>query len=226
MLKVAVSGATGRMGKEVIKVINDQADRFVLKGESSRSEGGVKTLDASRIDAVVDFSLPDSFSEVFDWCSKYNKPLVSGTTGFDLDLYKSKSLSFPFMHSGNFSMGVAALIESLKNFKKMDKDLNIWIEDIHHIHKLDAPSGTAVKIEDEIKNSFESLKPSGVRIESVREGEVFGVHRVHIESSNEQIVLEHKALNRGVFAAGAMNALEWLAGQKPGVYKFEDYLNF
>jgi 4-hydroxy-tetrahydrodipicolinate reductase len=223
MLRLAISGASGRMGGEIIKIIAASPDRFNLEAKASRSEGSVKDWDASNIDAVVDFSLPESFDEVFNWCATHNKPLVSGTTGFDVDEYKKKASDFPFLHSGNFSMGIAALIESLKNFKKMDSELKIWIEDIHHIHKLDAPSGTAVKIEDEIKKS---LKASGAKIESIREGEVFGVHKVHIESANEHITLEHEALNRGVFAVGAMNALEWLAGQKPGVYKFEDYLSF
>lgn len=223
MLRVAVSGASGRMGQEVIKFIKEKSDKFRLVAEASKSGGDLEDWDASLVDAVVDFSLPDSFKEVFDWCKKNKKALVSGTTGFDLDEYQAKAFDFAFMHSGNFSMGVAALIESLKNFKKMDENLKVWIEDVHHVHKVDAPSGTAVKIESEIKASLQS---EGAKIESIREGEVFGIHKVHIESPNERIVLEHEALNRGVFAAGAMNALEWLAGQKPGVYKFEDYLNF
>jgi len=223
MLKVAVSGATGRMGLELIKMIEDDSGRFSLSAKASRSLGGVENWNADEVDVVVDFALPESFDAVFKWCADNGKPLVSGTTGFDLNKYTSDKLGFPFMYSGNYSLGMAALIQSIQNFRKMDVNLNVWVEDIHHIHKLDAPSGTAVKIENEIKRS---LKPSGAKIDSVREGEVFGIHKVHIESANEHIVLKHEALNRGVFAAGALNATEWLAGQKPGVYKFEDYLNF
>lgn len=219
MLRLAVSGTTGRMGKEILECIKKNDGLSFEIGFSSTEP--LAKWDPNLIDAVVDFSLPESFSEVFKWCMENKKPLVSGTTGFDFKPFEMGEPTFPFLYSGNFSLGMAALVKSIKNFKKIGKDMKVWIEDIHHINKLDAPSGTAVRIKEEILRSF----GLSVEIKSVREGDVFGVHKVYIETKNEKIVLEHEALNRGVFAEGALNAVQWLAGQKPGIYKFEDYLS-
>jgi len=220
MLKLAVSGSTGRMGKEVLKKIKVSSGLSFVVGFSSAEP--LNLWDPKVVDAVVDFSLPESFPEVFTWCLENNKPLVSGTTGFDPSLFQDRKVGFPFLHSGNFSLGIAALVQSIQNFKKSGKELKIWIEDIHHIHKVDAPSGTAVLLQKEI---LKNLDVDHVEIKSIREGEVFGVHKIHIKTAHEKIVLEHEALNRGVFAEGALNAVQWLARQKPGIYKFEDYLN-
>lgn len=219
MLRLAVSGTTGRMGREILGCIEKSKDLSFEIGFSSAEP--LEKWNPDLIDAVVDFSLPESFDKVFDWCMENKKPLVSGTTGFELDPFKNLDVTFPFLYSGNFSLGMAALVKSIQNFKKIDADVKIWIEDVHHINKLDAPSGTAVRIKEEVLKTFDL----SVEIKSVREGDVFGVHRVHIVTGNEKVVLEHEALNRGVFAEGALNAVQWLARQKPGIYKFEDYLS-
>jgi 4-hydroxy-tetrahydrodipicolinate reductase len=220
MLRLAVSGSTGRMGKELLEKINESLD-MSLAFEFSSSEP-LSLWDPNLIDAVVDFSLPDSFLKIFDWCAENKKPLVSGTTGFDFDMFEKLNVDCPFLHSGNFSLGIAALVKSIQNFKKSGMGLEVWIEDVHHIHKLDAPSGTAVLLQKEI---LRSLNISHVEIKSTREGEIFGVHKIHIKTAHEKVVLEHEALDRGVFAEGALNAVQWLTRQKPGIYKFEDYLN-
>ncbi len=228
MLRVGVCGSSGRMGMAVKEQIIKESDRFdyVLGFASKKSDE--KTLlslndwSPDLIDAVIDFSLPDSFKKVFKWCSKYEKPLVSGTTGFDLKEYKKRA-NFLFMHSGNYSLGVAGLIKSIESFKNISPNAQIWVEDYHHLNKLDSPSGTAIKIKSKIQKSFSR---QDVEINTVRAGLIFGIHSIHIVTDQEWVTLTHKALNREVFAQGALNALEWLVRQKTGVYTFKDFLGF
>ena len=115
------------------------------------------------------------------------------------------------------------LCDSISSFKKMSPNAKIWIEDYHHVKKLDSPSGTAVKIKKHIEVE---LSKNDVEVKAVRAGSIFGVHNVHIATDQEWVTLTHRALNRGVFAEGALNAVEWLAGQKSGAYTFEDFLGF
>lgn len=228
MLKVGLSGSSGRMGAALKDYMGKEGSRFeYVKGFAS-TQGDDKTVidlsswSPSDIDVVVDFSLPESFIKVFEWCAKHKVPLVSGTTGFNVADYNSKAAA-PFMHSGNYSLGVAGLIQSISAFKKMSPGAKIWIEDYHHVNKLDSPSGTAVKIE---KRIAKDLGKTDVEIKAVRAGSIFGVHHIHFATDQEWVTLTHRALNRGVFAEGALNAVEWLAEQKPGAYTFEDFLGF
>ncbi len=228
MLKVAICGASGRMGTAIKEHILKENSRFsYVRGFAGSASDDLTVTDLSQwdskeIDVVIDFSLPESFSKVFAWCSENKKPMVSGTTGFSLADYNGKA-DFPFMHSGNYSLGVAGLIRSVEAFKKMSPDAQIWVEDYHHTKKLDSPSGTAVKIKDKIVSY---LGKNDVEIKAVRAGSIFGVHNIHIATDQEWVTLTHKALNRGVFAEGALNAVEWLAEQKSGAYTFEDFLGF
>lgn len=228
MLKVGISGSSGRMGAALKEHMFKESARFeYTKGFASSDEDGDTEVDLSRwsasdVDVVVDFSLPKSFEKIFEWCSKNQKPLVSGTTGFNIADFNEKA-DFPFMHSGNYSLGVAGLMQSISAFKKMKSTAQIWVEDYHHINKVDSPSGTAVKIENKIKEVFGR---ENIEIKAVRAGSIFGVHNIHIVTDQEWVTLTHKALNRGVFAEGALNAVEWLAEQKFGAYTFEDFLGF
>jgi 4-hydroxy-tetrahydrodipicolinate reductase len=229
MLKVAISGSSGRMGRAVKDLIAQSEGRFSycagLAGSPNdkQSVSDISKWNPSEIDVVVDFSLPESFDAVFKWCADNQKPMVSGTTGFVVSDFEEKAKSFPFMHSGNYSLGVAGLIKSISAFKKMSPNAEVWIEDYHHTKKLDSPSGTAVKIMKRIESD---LLKKEVEVKAVRAGSIFGVHNVHIATDQEWVTLTHRALNRGVFAEGALNAVEWLAGQKAGAYTFEDFLGF
>ncbi len=228
MLKVAIAGSGGRMGLALKDFINSSPKRFQYVSGFSKNPKDEMTVsdlsdwNAQEIDVVVDFSLPESFEKVFSWCADNKKPLVSGTTGFEVLNYEKKATDFSFMHSGNFSLGVAGLIKSVSAFKKMSESATVWIEDYHHIKKVDSPSGTAVKISKKIKKEF-GVEPE---IKDVRAGSIFGVHNVHIASDQEWVTLTHRALNRLVFAEGALNAAEWLSSQKSGAYTFEDFLGF
>lgn len=225
MLKLGIVGSSGRMGSELKRLIESDGRFSYELGWANTKDDDKTVLSLSEwnpnlVDAVVDFSLPDSFESAYEWCSKNQKPLVTGTTGLEVETYSSKA-DFPFMHSGNYSLGVASLIKSISSFSKLGVGAQVWIEDYHHTKKLDAPSGTAVKINNKIESEF----GRAAEIKSIRAGSIFGVHKVHIATDQEWVTISHQALNRGVFAEGALNAVHWLAGQKSGGYTFEEFLN-
>lgn len=225
MIRVALSGASGRMGKELQSLIEEDcafnwAYGFAESKQGEKIFSDLSFWKADEIDVVVDFSLPESFEKVYAWCSEHKKPLVSGTTGMDLENYREPG--FPFLHSGNFSLGIAALIKSIAAFKVLESpNLKIWIEDYHHSKKLDAPSGTAIKIQKEI-GAFFSDK---IEIHSQRAGSILGVHKIHLVTDQEWLTLSHEALKRSVFAQGALNSAGWTLAQKPAFYSLEDYIN-
>ena len=183
-------------------------------------------LSTLSVDAVVDFSFLEGLEQVAQWCQNNKKPLVTGTTGGFKNISEvinTTTLSYPLMHSGNYSLGMASVISSLKSFKALSKNnAKIWIEDYHHKLKKDAPSGTALKISQAIKNDL----GKEAQINDVRAGSIFGVHKIHIATNEEWVTLSHTALNREVFARGALEALVWLQEQPPGLYSLEDYLNW
>jgi len=221
MIKIGLSGASGRMGQTFKKLI-EESNEFSLGAEFSK-ESALKDWSEDSVDAVIDFSLPEGLKEVSSWCQKNKKPLITGTTGFEKisDILDIESLEYPLMHSGNFSLGIASLIQSIKSFKALSQNAKVWIEDYHHKHKKDSPSGTALKISDAIKSDLDKK----AQINDVRAGSIFGVHKVHIVTDEEWVTLSHTALNREVFAKGALQVIPWLLDQPAAYYSLEDYIN-
>ena len=220
MIKVGLSGSSGRMGQIFKKLIEESKD-FSLTAEFYK---GVRLNEWSsdKVDVVIDFSLPEGLKKVAQWCHDNKRPLVTGTTGFKniSEVIDVENLSYPLMHSGNYSLGIASLIQSLKSFKVLLKNASVWIEDYHHKHKRDSPSGTALKISQAIKKDLDKE----IQINDVRAGSIFGVHNVHIATDEEWVTLSHRALNRDVFAKGALKVTSWLKEQPVGLYSLEDYL--
>lgn len=224
-LKVALSGSTGRMGRSIQDLVSKDSklsSNFKVVHKLNRMEK-IETWKADDIDLVIDFSLPEVFAEVFKWCQENKKPLLSGTTGFSQPekYLKAEGLNFAFLYSGNYSLGIASLIDSLKSFKKLSNNATVWMEDYHHMHKKDAPSGTALKIAEAMKTNFQK----DPQINDVRAGSIFGIHKVHIATEKEWVTLSHTALSREVFSEGALNSAAWLVEQDPGLYTLEDFLN-
>jgi len=222
-MNILISGSTGRMGTALKNVIFEETNDykfsfgFTTSGTDKNEVNDLSKVDPKSVDLVIDFSLPESFPEVFNWCKKNKKALVSGTTGFDISDYKSDDLDFPFMYSGNYSLGISVLRDSLKNFSVF-KDAKVWIEDVHHSKKIDSPSGTALMLKEAIKTSEE------IEVHAIRGGSVFGLHRVHLVTDSEWLTFTHQALNREVFARGALLAGDWLRNQPPGFYDMKDFL--
>ncbi|WP_395376181.1 4-hydroxy-tetrahydrodipicolinate reductase [Marinicella sp. W31] len=186
------------------------------------------------VDVVVDFSLPSAFDELVDTCVLHQTPLVSGTTGLtaeQFDRLGQASKFIPVMWTSNFSINIQ-MIKNLLNIIRMKNDVQeIRIIETHHIHKQDMPSGTAISLAQELslertlkKTDEQVFQLGDVQIESIREGEVPGTHRIEIILPHEKLVIEHQALTPGLFAQGALQAAEWLADKPLGLYSLNDFL--
>ena len=220
------------MGQEISRLLRDQ-DRLEASVGIDRhlkAEGFQKILPqlsepgAEAADLWIDFSTASAFDEILDFCVRTKKPLVSGTTGLS-DTQKQKLESaareIPILWASNMSLGVAVLNEALKLFGKL-KGFDFQIEEIHHNRKLDKPSGTAITLQETLKAAVKTSVPEPL---AIRGGGVFGVHKAWAFSDEELLMFEHQALNRAVFARGALRAADWLSDRKAGLYRMQDVLS-
>jgi 4-hydroxy-tetrahydrodipicolinate reductase len=223
----------GKMGKAIEKVAIERGHNIVLK--VSRD---TKDYTLENVDIAIDFSLPSSAYKNITHCIQNHTPVISGTTGW-LDKYDDvvslcKQKKGTFLYASNFSLGVNIFFEVNKTLAKLMKDLpqyKVHIEEIHHTQKLDAPSGTAITLaEDIIKYSdyknwtLETPKPKEIGILAKRIENVPGTHDINYESEVDSISIKHTAHSREGFALGAVIAAEWIHN-KTGVYTMKDVLN-
>jgi len=231
-MKFALLGY-GRMGKAIEKIALERGHQIVCKIDKDHQEGKLEEAEAAII-----FSVPDAAVENMNLALSHSVPVVCGTTGwledYDQVVQNTQKNNTAFLYASNFSVGVNLFFKLNKIFAQImqkHQEYNTSLEEIHHIHKLDATSGTAITLaEDIIENSDYSqwkLDENGsetLSISSIRKGEVPGTHRVSYQSPIDNITIEHKAHNREGFALGAVVAAEWIVGKK-GIYKMEDVLN-
>ena len=223
----------GKMGKAIEQVALDRGHHIVLKVDVDHKE-----YDFSGVDLAIDFSDPATAFQNIYKCIENNIPVVSGTTGwlsrYDEIVAFCKLREGAFIYASNFSVGVNLffnLNEYLSKIMKNVSGYDIEMEEIHHIHKLDAPSGTAITLaesiiehSDKTKWNLENDKGSDLYIGVKREGEVPGTHTVAYKSMVDAIEIKHTAFNRGGFALGAVVAAEWLLG-KEGIFSMKDVLS-
>lgn len=230
MLKIGLVGHSGRMGQEIKALIEESAE-LTLAGVWDRQGARLANTDgawcADEIDAVIDFSLPDNFKDVVKWCHENKVPLVSGVTGLTSSFEKSvlnalgdAQVKTPFFWASNMSLGIASVRQMLRALKVFRKE-SFNIVETHHVHKKDKPSGTAVTLKQDLETFVD---PKQIKVGSIREGEVFGVHEVTVKTPNEEIKIKHTALNRKVFAQGSLEVVNWLKGQPQGFYTMGDFL--
>ncbi|PHQ28079.1 4-hydroxy-tetrahydrodipicolinate reductase [Leeuwenhoekiella nanhaiensis] len=221
----------GRMGKTIEKLATERGHKIV------------KTIDQdddyefNGADVAIDFSVPDAAVANISACLNAGVPVVSGTTGwlehYDEMVSLCENKKGAFIYASNFSVGVNIFFELNKQLAKMMQNLeeyDVDMTEVHHIHKLDAPSGTAITLADGIldysdkKDWVLDEKETGkLTINAVREGEVPGTHTIKYQSAVDEITIEHKAHSRNGFALGAIIAAEWLK-DKTGVYGMKDVL--
>ncbi|MES2768372.1 MAG: dihydrodipicolinate reductase C-terminal domain-containing protein [Bdellovibrionota bacterium] len=210
MSNVFLFGASGKMGKEISKLI--ESDKKLKRTEKIESA-----------DVIIDFSNAEAFLKNLQAALKNKTPFVCGTTGLSAKQFKAlrmASKKIPTLWASNMSMGVTVINEMLKNLRAI-KDYDFSIEETHHIHKKDAPSGTALTIQSHLEKA---IKKKIKDITSHREGEVFGQHKVIIKGPEETILIQHDALNRTVFARGAVTCAKWILKKKAANYSIEDVL--
>ena len=254
-INLAVTGCMGRMGQQIIKSAKSDKDFKLVALTENKSINkkilGVKLeqnteLTLRKSNLIIDFTIPKCTFQILKIASKLKKRVVIGTTGFtkkEENLIKNFSKMIPILKAGNMSLGINLLMylteitaSSLGN-KFLSK-----IFEVHHKHKKDYPSGTALMLGKGIalgkKRDFYSLLgkkylnkktfPYGNKINfnSIRKGEIIGEHEVKFSSGKEIITLNHEAFDRALYSEGALLAAKWLMTKKPGLYSMRDLMNF
>lgn len=230
-LRVLLVGSSGRMGREILALLEIEKTVSIVEGVSKDADknNGAKTkrniseVDATKVDAVIDFSSPELSLEVVRWCLKNKKPLVCGTTGFsesEFKVFAESSKKLPILYASNMSLGVAVLKKAMSAFSAIS-DYDFQIVESHHNKKKDKPSGTAKMLQGKLDKTTRKKNP---QVLSIRGGGIFGVHEIHAMGEEETLKFSHTALNRVVFARGAIRAVQFLAKQSPGLYSIDDIL--
>ena len=220
-MRIALLGY-GKMGKMIERIAIERGHEIVLiVDENNRAACTDEQL--KQADVAIEFTMPAVAVENYKWCFDNGVPVVSGTTGWlerwDEVVACCREQQGGFFYASNFSIGVNIFFQLNKYLAKMMNGFNdykVFIEETHHIHKLDAPSGTAITIAEGIL---------GNHVTARRIGEVPGIHAVTYKSEVDEIEIRHSAVSREGFARGAVLAAEFLKG-KNGVLGMEDMLKF
>lgn len=224
----------GKMGKTIEQIAIKRGHNIILTVDKDDNN-----YDITKADIAIDFSIPSVAFKNISKCFNNNVPVVSGTTGWLQDYDNAVALCNEkqggFIYASNFSLGVNIFFELNKTLAKMMSNLkqyHVSLEEIHHTQKLDAPSGTAITLANDIITEHSSYtswkldenKENTIPITAKRIEDVPGTHTISYESEVDTITIEHKAHNRQGFALGAVIAAEWLVG-KTGVFSMNDVLN-
>lgn len=242
--KIAIFGAAGRMGLTLIRLI-EKSDDLILAGALDHSEGFqigkavsdvVETSSAVHFtadpiqaltfaDVAIDFALPDNIEQRIQACRASKVPMLIGTTGLNdqqQGLVRDAGNDIPILWSSNMSIGVNTVFSlAAQAAKSLGGDYAIRIEETHHEHKVDAPSGTALSIGDVIGDAVGAVE---IEYKSFRAGEVIGDHTVIFESPNERIEIFHHAKDRSLFAHGALKLARILMSKQNGCYRIRDLI--
>ena len=222
-LRIAIAGA-GRMGKAIAALIEGDPT-LELTGIWSRG-GDLDSL-VSAADVVIDFSLPEGTAEVVAAIERHQKPLVCGVSGLgdaQLAAIEQAAQRVAVVYDRNMSQGIAVLAEMLRHVAAaLGDQFSVRIEETHHIHKKDAPSGTALML-GEVLAEARGVDAVDIDYRSERRGEVPGDHTVIFSASSEELALSHSVTTRDVFAAGALRAARWIVSREAGRYAMHDVL--
>ena len=254
-INLAVAGCMGRMGQELIKSINKNKNFKLVSLTENRKINrkilGIKptynSLEAfEKANIIIDFTMPKSTLEILKIASKLRKKVVIGTTGFtkkEEDSINNFSKKISILKAGNMSLGVNLLMYLTEiASKSLGKNFLSKVYEVHHKHKKDYPSGTALmlgkgiatgknkKLYNIIGKKYLNKKsfPYGNKINfnSIRKGEIIGEHEVSFSSGKETVTLNHESFDRALYSEGALVAAKWLFNKKPGLYSMRDLLSF
>ena len=254
-INLSISGCMGRMGQQLIKSSRKSKNfKLVSLTENrliNKKIAGIKPLKNSvdafkRSNVIIDFTVPKCTLEILKIASKLKKKVVIGTTGFskkEENLIKKYSRKIPILKAGNMSLGVNLLMYLTEIVSKsLGNNFLSKVYEVHHKHKIDYPSGTALMLGKGIadgknknfynligkkylnKKTFPYAKK--INFNSIRKGEVIGEHEVRFSSGKEIIKLNHESFDRALYSEGALTAANWLMSKKAGLYSMRDLLNF
>ncbi len=234
-MRIALLGY-GKMGKAIEKIALDRGHEIVLK-IGSKNINELTLENVKKADVAIDFSMPHTAFDFISVALNAKVPTISGTTAWLENLSEIEQLASNeqtgFIYASNFSLGVNLFFEMNKRVAELmnpQENFEVSMKEIHHIHKVDKPSGTAISIAEGIFESGSDLKDwtldnevNKLQIDVERTGEVPGTHSVEYKSAYDKITIEHEAINRNGFALGAVVAAEWIIGRK-GVFSMKDVL--
>ena len=254
-INLSITGCMGRMGQQLIKSSKKNknfklvslTENKIINKKILGIRPGLNNIDSFKnTNVIIDFTIPKCTLEILRIASKLKIKVVIGTTGFskrDENLIKKFSKKIPILKAGNMSLGVNLLMYLTEiASKSLGNDYLSKVYEVHHKHKIDYPSGTALMLGKGIadgknknlynligkkylnKKSFPYSKK--INFNSIRKGEVIGEHEVRFSSGKEIVKLNHESFDRTLYSEGALTAAMWLMSKKPGLYSMRDLLNF
>lgn len=224
-MKIGIIGISGRMGKKVKELAEKNSNITFIKGISKKNNFSEFINLCREVDVLIDFSLPSAFENTIKAALKQKIPIVSGVTGLNetqKKKLKETSRTIPIFYSSNFSIGMALCHELVSISANALPYSNADIIETHHIHKKDAPSGSALSLSEKLTKNLPAEK---VHIHSIRAGKIIGEHIIQLHTNQEKIEIKHQVSNRAAFANGAIEAAKFLIGKDPGLYGMENLLN-
>ena len=254
-INLAITGCMGRMGRQIIKSAKNNKN-FAIKAltENRSINTKISGINVSlnnenaleKADVIIDFTAPKCTFEVLKIASKLKKKVIIGTTGFtkgEENLIKNYSKKIPILKAGNMSLGINLLMYLTEiTSASLGNNYLSKVFEIHHKHKKDYPSGTALMLGKGIavgknKNFYKLIGKKflnkktfpyskKINFNSIRKGEIIGEHEVKFSSGKEIITLNHEAFDRALYSEGALTAAKWLNKKKPGLYSMRNLLNF
>jgi len=254
-INLSVTGCMGRMGQQLIKSSKNNkkfklvslTENKIINKKISGVKPGLNNIESFKnTNVIIDFTVPKCTIEILKIATKLKKRVVIGTTGFskkDENLIKKFSKKIPILKAGNMSLGVNLLMYLTEiTSKSLGNNFLSKVYEVHHKHKIDYPSGTALMLGKGIatgknknlnnmigkkylnRKSFPYSKR--INFNSIRKGGVIGEHEVRFSSGKEIVKLNHESFDRALYSEGALTAAMWLMNKKPGLYSMRDLLNF
>jgi 4-hydroxy-tetrahydrodipicolinate reductase len=254
-INLSITGCFGRMGQQLIKSSKNNknfklvslTENKIINKKILGITPGLNNIESFKnTNVIIDFTIPKCTLEILRIAAKLKKKVVIGTTGFskrDENLIKKFSKKIPILKAGNMSIGVNLLMYLTEiASKSLGNNFLSKVYEVHHKHKIDYPSGTALMLGKGIadgknknlynligkkylnKKSFPYSKK--INFNSIRKGEIIGEHEVRFSSGKEIVKLNHKSFDRALYSEGALTAAAWLMNKKPGLYSMRDLLNF
>lgn len=263
-MNIIITGAPGRMGRTLVTLVHEHP-RLTLAGATDRPDSSLLGTDIGALcglgelnvplvddleqcdpaaDVVIDFTTPAASMDHLEYCRQQGIGLVLGTTGFsqeEKDLIAQAAREIPIVFAPNYSVGVTVLLSLVKQTAALlGDDYDVEIVEMHHRHKVDAPSGTALRLGEAAaeglgRNLYDVAvygregaegprEQQTIGFATLRGGDVVGDHTVVYATEGERVELTHKASNRNTFAKGALRAAQWLVDQPAGLYDMQDVL--
>lgn len=242
-MKLIVNGAGGHMGREIVRLAKENYCGSCLAAAVDPMAAGngivARLEDAAPGDIIIDFSHHSCTASLLQYACGKNLPVVIATTGHTAEekqLIAEAATQIPVFYSGNFSVGIATLCALAKQTAAMFPDADIEIVETHHNRKVDAPSGTALMLANAIqevrtgaeihcgRSGYGRREAGEIGIQSIRRGDIVGIHEVIVSTQTQTISLKHEAHNRALFAEGAITAAKFLLGKPAGLYDMQSMI--